>query len=712
MYVHSNAQEVLRLVFGRRREQDGADVSGLSSDALAALVGAARAVNESGDLESTLATILREAIGLLEAHDGSVMLFDEDREALRIRASSGLPPEVVSGTRVPLGDGIAGYVASSGTPLVIGEDEADRDSRSPDDQRSGLRSAISVPLKTRGAVEGVLNVSLRKGRGGRSDFSDDDLNVAELFGEFAAAAVHNAQLYAAARVRGDEMAVLFEASHALSGALEVDEVSEGILEAAGELIGGVAGFVCALPDDRPGPEVTLYRDIARGRVMACLRREGFADLLRTTSVRLVSDLENDNALASLAEGPDRAAVIAPLIAGGTTRGLLVSIVTAPGPSDAQLRLLTTYTNHAALALGKALLFRSVRTKEDELTSLASSVPDPVVIADSSGRLHAINPAAAEIFALNPQFEIGQSLAGKLRSQELEDLLLADEPGRLEVTLFTPSPQTYRARATPVRPGHGPSGARILTLEDITAEKEMEQVKADFVAVIGHELRTPLTLIKGYAGTLAKRGDKLRAEARSKALDNIHMQAQRLERLIEDLLLVSRVERHRPPLHLEKTDLADLLTATIERARIEHQGREIELTAELDDATMLVDVTKLEQVMHHLLDNAVKFSDAAGVVRVEAEEDDGWMEVRVIDEGQGIFSGDLPNLFKRFHQVDGTATRAHGGTGIGLYICKTLVEAHGGRIGVKSALGKGSAFWFRLPTEPLDQDDDSVPAEPA
>ncbi len=703
------------VAFARRAGQGGDEtVERLSRADLTAFITAARSVNEAGDLPRTLDRILEEAIRLLRADEGSIMLLTADRQHLAIRASRGLPPDVVASTLPRVGEGISGYVVATGEPLRIDADSSGQ--RYPDrgSRQANLRSALSVPLRTRGVVEGVLNLNALNGGRRTDDFSDHDLDLAVLLAEFAAAAVHNAQLYLQARRRGDEMARLFEAGHRLSEAIDVDEVADRILDAAHDLVGSRGGFLVVIPEDRVGPEVAAIRDLPRGRVMATMRREGFVDLLRGSSLRVIGDASTDPVLAPLIGRETVAgAVVAPLVAGDNLRGVLVTLTDLGGPDDAQVRSLTTYTNHAALALGKALLFRSVRTKEDELTSLAAAVPDPIIIADEMGRFLAINPAAGEQFGLSPKFDIGAPVAGKLRSSELEALLLSEDGGRVDVTLYSPHARTFRARATPVRPGHGLLGARILTLEDVTSEKEMQQLKADFVAVIGHELRTPLTMIKGYAGTLAKRGDAMPLAARTKALDAVHDQAKRLERLVEDLLLVSRVERNRPPLHLERTDVGAVLDRAVESARRQHPTRQFLVARPDDPIAFPLDAVKLEQVMHHLIDNAAKFSEAPEPVTVELSTLLDEVEVRVVDHGAGIFSGDLPHLFDRFHQIDGSATRAQGGTGIGLYICKTLVEAHGGTIGVRSALGRGSTFWFTIPLLP-PQDDLDAPggAEPS
>lgn len=703
------------MAFGRRQDEPSAEVGQLGRDELAALVKAARAVNEAGEADRTLETILAEAIELLGADEGSVLLYDEDRRRLVIRASRGLPPVIVEQVEVLPGTGIAGYVASTGQALLLSSDGDVARYADVRERSRRLKSAVSVPLRFRGVVEGVLNINVLASNTQRGPLVQRDLTVAGLFAEHAAAAVHKGQLIAQARQRSDDLGRLYEVSYTLSASLEVDDVTGRILDAAEELVGASGGFVSVVGVEGHGPEISVYRGVNRGRVMAVLRRPAFSELLRSNSVRVLEDAHTDDALSPLVPSEVRsAAVVAPLFADGEPRGLLVALLADRRPSDAEIRILSTYVNHASLALAKALLFRSVRAKEDELASLVYAVPDPIIVADAAGRFLTFNPAAGERFGLNPQFEIGAPIAGKLRSPELEELLFSEEGGRAEVTLFTPSPRTYRARVNLVAAEHGVQGARILILEDVTTEKEMTQLKSDFVAVIGHELRTPLTLIKGYAATLARRGGDLTEDVRQKAVEAVHTHSLRLERLIEDLLLVSRIERGRPPLSLQHTDVVALITRVVEDANREHPERRIVFRADLLEFAMLVDGVKVEQVLHHLIDNAVKFSEAPEPVEVELSAEGDDVRISVTDHGAGIFSGDIPRLFERFHQVDGSATRRHGGTGVGLYICKTLVEAHAGRISVRSALGKGSTFTVLLPRQQVvvaggNDSDDSVHA---
>jgi signal transduction histidine kinase len=350
-------------------------------------------------------------------------------------------------------------------------------------------------------------------------------------------------------------------------------------------------------------------------------------------------------------------------------------------------MLTSFSTHVALALRSAELYRRVGDKEEQLTSVVHCMANPVVVVDDAARFVLINGAAAELFSLAAAFELGQPIAGKLGHPLLEELLSGQDKGSTtEVVIGEAEPRVYKASARRVMSSGGRVLGRVLVLDDITKERETDQVKSDFVAVVGHELRTPLTVMKGYLRTLVHRGESLDPHVRELALKAIESNAERLQRLIEDVLFVSAVESGRSNLHVEDVDLA-VLVDEVAKDRVKVRRPRKGLTVSLDPA-------KVQQVLHHLVDNALKYSD--GGVTIEIHDRGEEVEVAVIDSGQGIFSGDVPRLFERFFQLDGASTRAHGGTGIGLYVCRRLVEAHGGRIWCESRLGVGSRFAFTLP----------------
>lgn len=683
----------------------------LTRDELEAILAAARAVNDAGDESATLQQILDEAITLLSADEGSIILLDADRTALRIRAARGIAQDIIEEVEIPLGHGIAGTVAKTGRSVLLSSD-ADLAGFERDYERAQpLRSSICVPLRTKSGVEGVLTANIVAGNTDHPGLDEHDLALVTVFAEHATAALRAQRLLRESNDQRERLRNLYDLGYALTSALDIDALTARIIEGAERLVDADGALlVVALPDD-PAPRVAAHSGVHPGRVVAAVRRADFTSLL-AAGTRKVFEITDASPLAPIQqEGTRSYAAVVPLRTEERTVGAVVTLHVGAAPSEDRLELIEALAAHASLALSNAMLIEDLEEKKAELSRLVYAVPDPVIVADSEGRFVAVNPAAAERFGLNDRFIAGTPIAGRLRSDELERMLLAAHSGRAEVRVGVPEPRTYRARVSLVNPELGRASTRILALEDVTADAEMRKLKSDFVSVIGHELRTPLTLIKGYAATLSTRLETMSTELRDKAVSSLYVHTLKLERLIEDLLLVSRIERGRPPLALDEHDLVEVLRSSIASIRREHPGRKISLTSDVTSLSMSIDSVKVEQVMHHLLNNAIKFSDDDQPIQVTLEVGNDEVRVHVRDQGIGIYSGDLPHLFERFHQIDGSETRHHGGTGVGLYICKTLVEAHGGRISVRSALGKGSTFTFSLPGVPrsarpvaIDDDD--------
>jgi two-component system phosphate regulon sensor histidine kinase PhoR len=326
--------------------------------------------------------------------------------------------------------------------------------------------------------------------------------------------------------------------------------------------------------------------------------------------------------------------------------------------------------------------------------VVGAVPLPLLLVAGDGTLAAVNALGAELFGLSPGFDRGRPVAGRLRAPELEALCLPGPEGELDVRVGSGAARReLHARVVRV----AGADAKVAVLHDDAAAREMERLKADFVAVVGHELRTPLTVIKGYVHALARRGEAMEPAARARMLAEMQGQAGRLERLLEDLLLLSGMKAQ-GSIELDRADenLVALADGVLDRFRAEHPGRPFELRAPRASVVAHVDRARLEQVLRHLVDNAVKFSPPEAPVGVTIRETAERLEVEVVDHGQGVFSGHLPRLFDPFQQLDGSATRGQGGAGVGLHVAKVLVEAHGGGIAARSALGKGSAFTVTLP----------------
>ena len=239
-------------------------------------------------------------------------------------------------------------------------------------------------------------------------------------------------------------------------------------------------------------------------------------------------------------------------------------------------------------------------------------------------------------------------------------------------------------------------------ETVHRLEELDRLKSDFVATVSHELKTPLTAIIGSATTLSKRAARMTPEQQATFVEMIERQGQRLLRLVQDILTTAHIESGMPKLRRELVDLRAAAEVIIGDLSHGHPGREVVLTTTPDRPQTWGDLGALQQVLSNLIENALKYSDE-GPVEVTLLETPTEAVIGVGDKGNGISSEQLESIFDRFRQVDQSDTRSKGGVGLGLYIVKSLVEAHNGEIKVQSAAGTGTTFMVHLPKRSRDQD---------
>jgi signal transduction histidine kinase len=603
--------------------------------------------------------------GLVAGHD-PIRLLDE---ALRgaVQAAHGR-----QGLLVGLVDGVSTPLASTGAVPRVVVDAADaaitggRLTRRT--ERDGKRGAVAECLRVGDRVVGALAIG--------GDAARIDPVQLPLFAHCASLALARRPATAATSVTE-----VLDAVAGVASDLDGASVLVRVFDAAERLFGATAGF-CAVFEGS-AVRIPHFRGLDREGLREASRHPEFKALLTSPGLRV--DPPSHPAVALLSNGVETAVGL-PLYADARRLGHLVLLL-GEAPDAALRAMLTSFATHVALALRSAQLYRRVGDKEEQLTSVVHCMANPVLVVDEASRFVLINGAAAELFSLAAAFELGEPIAGKLGHPVLEELLTEHDQGSTtEVVLGEAEPRVYKASARRVMSSGGRVLGRVLVLDDITKERETDQVKSDFVAVIGHELRTPLTVMKGYLRTLVHRGETLDPHVRELALKAVESNADRLQRLIEDVLFVSAVETGRSNLHLEEIDLGVLVDGAVqERVKVRRPRK---------DLTLSLDTAKVQQVLNHLIDNALKYSDGEVVVEIHDRGDE--LEVAVVDKGPGIFSGDVPRLFERFFQLDGASTRAHGGTGIGLYVSRRLIEAHGGKIWCESRLGVGSRFAFTLP----------------
>ena len=358
----------------------------------------------------------------------------------------------------------------------------------------------------------------------------------------------------------------------------------------------------------------------------------------------------------------------------------------------------------AAALGRtvAALGQTIHTLTDERnrsSAILGSMVEGVAVVDGEERILYCNWAFEQILELPEGSSEGRKLVEALRQADLVDLVRQALPGGEEVTgeveVGTVRPRIFSVTAAPVRAA-GTRGA-VLVLHDITELRRLERVRRDFVANVSHEFKTPLTAIQGFAETLLGGALDDRAN-RKRFVEIIREHARRLARLTDDLLKLARIEAGRLEVEFRPVSVEGLVTSCVETTRLRAEAKGLQIQVRLEERLPAVrgDAAQLGEVLQNLVDNAVLYTPPGGQIDVLARSNGREVVVTVVDTGIGIPESDLERIFERFYRVDSDRSREAGGTGLGLAIARHIVDAHGGRIWVESAVGQGSRFHFSVP----------------
>ncbi len=345
----------------------------------------------------------------------------------------------------------------------------------------------------------------------------------------------------------------------------------------------------------------------------------------------------------------------------------------------------------------AATMKTIEEEQRKLYTVLSSMEDLLLAVDQTGTVVLVNPAFATVVGKAEADLMGQPLPPVLKSTELARVLrvVCKESlvRRVEVTLPGQS-AIYRAQVTPWRSLQGQEGA-VAVLRDISDLKRLAESRLEFLANVSHELRTPLTSIKGFAVTLL---DELPPDSTARRyVEIIEQETDRLSRLVDDVLDLSKIDAREITMDLRVLDLSGLIVQVVEQLLPRAAAGEVRLRYELPPSLppVLCDPDQIQQVLLNLIDNAIKYTPAGGEIVVSAWPEDRQVKVAVTDTGVGIPQDELPELFDRFYRVDKARSRALGGTGLGLAIVKDLVSEHGGTVSVDSKPGQGSKFTFSL-----------------
>lgn len=529
----------------------------------------------------------------------------------------------------------------------------------------------------------------------------------------------------AARI-GRQLEALHQAALAITADLALESVLQRIVDLARELAGATYGALGVA--DEQGTLVHFLTSGLTPEARAALgplpRGHGLLGaLIRERQILRVPNIAKDPRSHGFPPHHPRMTNLlgVPLVFQGRVVGdlYLTNKRDAPDFDDDDVRLLTMLAAQAAVAIANAELYAAMQrqyqaaeARHRQLQTILDSIPSPVVIADEHGHRVTTNAAGRALFGelvadpggeafpytevvgfarpdgtAYPRGELPLDVAlneGRtLHEREL--VAMRRDGGR----------RTLLVNAAPLLDERGERAGAVAVFRDVTAAREADQLKDEFLALVSHELRTPLTTVLGAARTLRRHRDRLDAATRDGLLDDIASEAERLGRLVNNMLDLSHIRAGRLRLETEPFRLGPLIRRVLELVAPALAGKAVTVNLPADLPPAEGDVARVEQVVRNLLENAAKYVPAGGRVEVSARTEAVLIVTTVADDGPGIPPEHLDRIFERFHRVEGSAHLASG-AGLGLYLTRHLVEAHGGRLWVESGPGRGAAFSFSLP----------------
>jgi PAS domain S-box-containing protein len=500
--------------------------------------------------------------------------------------------------------------------------------------------------------------------------------------------------------RLDELNRLLVVSQGVASTLEIDSALQPVLESA--LVTGASSARVVLPaallpeadGESPaplsfglGPASEIYRDLDE-QIVFLTRQQERVQLTNLTRPRVLV----------FSQGFPRPQALLAIALRHENRffGALWVAYDQPHPfSEEEVRYLTTLAGQAALAAANARLFLTAESGRQRLEAILASTPDPVLVTDSQNRLTVVNPAAWQVLGLDPGASQGQPVEQAVKHERLLALLNSSAGENLSAELALPDGQVYLATASSLV-ADGRRVGRVCVLRDVTHFKELDSLKSDFVSTVSHDLRSPLTLIRGYATMLQMVGDLNEQQSGyvRKILDGVES----MSRLVNNLLDLGRIEAG-VGLQLETQPVQEVIEQAINTLQLQAAQKRIQLVTELPQEPiplMDADHALLQQALHNLLDNAIKYTDPGGEVRLSLQMKAGQILFEVQDTGIGIAPADQHRLFEKFFRASRKGIKAERGSGLGLAIVKSIAERHGGQVWVESQLGRGSKFTMAIP----------------
>lgn len=489
------------------------------------------------------------------------------------------------------------------------------------------------------------------------------------------------QMFGRMQTQADDLFALYQISQFLGTVQELDRLCRGCLRELERLTEASAGC--------------LYLKLASGE----LQPQFWQGLEESPT----SQPDAATAQAWFRHATDLPEILVlPLFAEDYPVGVVLLGCTTPPPRE--LRFLNTVAKEMGAAIQATATRQALFAKEQNLEAIINGTTDAIIQVGLDRLVSGFNPAAEQLTGYPASLVTGWSCAQLFGCAEGSGCGEACLFGK---TLESAKPIPYTelriagrngerhvaASFAPLEVNSATPPRAVAILRDITQQKQIEQMQTDFTAMISHELRTPLALLRGYTETLQHL--TLSPQEQDYCLNGIATTTSQLQKLVEQVLVVSRIEAGRISLECEPLDVHDIIRQTLKSLPASASAR-IQLELAPDLPPLLADATRLEQVLLNLLENALKYSAADSQIIFSATPAGRQVQLQVMDEGIGVPPEEVETLFNKFERASNARQLQLPGTGLGLFICRNIVEAHGGRIKMVSNLGKGSCVTFWLP----------------
>jgi PAS domain S-box-containing protein len=667
--------------------------------------------------QQVLDAILTEGLRAAEARAGAIGVLTPDGQTIELLAQSGYAATVLTEFgRFPVSADLPmSYVVRTGEPLFI-ETKAQRDELFPNMVDREAQGPLAVlPLALEGRLLGVIALSF----GDDMVFSPERRQMKMTLARQAAQALDRARLYEAEHAARQRLAFVAEASALLSTSLDYEQTLARLARLAVPRLADWCAIDMAGPDGDFQRLTVAHQDPAKVKWAKELQDRlppnpddphGVAYVLRTGRPEFFPEIPESVLDEAVGEDEElgrivqelglRSSICVPLTARGRTLGALTLIAAESHPpyTEADFELAMELARRAGIAVDNSRLFQEAEKGANAARALGY-VADGVVLLDEEGIVRHWNPAAAMITGVSEDDAVGRQVEDVLPAwSSLVSHLPLVRPGGAVARPVT-VPITIQGRELWVSTSGVDFGeGTVYALRDVTDEHALEKARSDFVATASHELRTPLAAIYGAIRTLRREDMHLGDEDQTAFLEIIEAESVRLAQIVDQILVAGQLDADAVDIDLETFDPADLAEGVVESAAL-HLPDGVSLSVKKEQTQPIIgDANKLRQVLVNLVDNAIKYSPDGGDVEIRLESSNGEYVIEIVDEGLGIPSFERDRIFEKFYRLDPQQTRAVGGSGLGLYICRELVERMNGRIEVESEPGRGSRFTVRLPSD--------------